>query len=424
MRARRLAASLSLVLSLALAAACTPAGPKPSRGPGGVTRAPGLPAEQPVVRVGLLVDTTEVEVDADASYTLSSGDSRLASARSGERWTFASDASGSLVGHSDRGGRIGPVQGPIAIAVQGDAPLRIGEHPYHGSALIVAAEPGHVTAVNVVDLERYLLGVVPSEIPPIAVEAVKAQAVAARTYAIGNLGSRDQLGFDFFATVADQVYGGVAREDTMASRAVRETRGEIITYGGAPILAYYHSTCGGRTAAIDQVWRRPPQPYLQSVSDAKPGGGYYCDISSRFDWHEQWTADALDRIVGRVLASQFGVTPGAARPVTAIEVESRTTSGRVGVLRLEAGGRTYRVRGDSIRWILRPEESRILNSILFDITSEHRGGSVRGLRVDGHGWGHGIGMCQMGAIGRAKAGQSYRQILRTYYTGTEIARLY
>ncbi len=431
-RGRRGAWGAPPALALLLAA-CAPAGPAHRAPPGGpaggpvvgVPSAPALPAEEPQVRVGIMVDTTAIEATADVAFQLTADGREVGESAAGERWVFTEDAEGRIVGRSHAGREVGPVAGPLVLRPAAGGHVRLGERPYRGTALIVPRDSGRVSAVNVVDLEGYLLGVVPSEIPSLALEAVKAQAVAARTYAVGNMGSRSTLGFDFYATVADQVYGGVAREDTMAARAVRETRGEIVTYGGAPILAYYHSTCGGHTAAIDEVWDRPPQPYLRSVSDARPdGSGYYCDISSRFDWHEEWTGAALQRIVGKMLAQFFRVPAAQLGAIQRLSVEERTTSGRVAVLGIDAGGRHYRIHGDSIRWILRPEEGRILNSILFDLRQERSDGGVRRLSVDGHGWGHGIGMCQMGAIGRAKAGQDYHEILRAYYTGTDITRLY
>ncbi len=209
----------------------------------------------------------------------------------------------------------------------------------------------------------------------------------------------------------------------MVGRAVRETRGEIVTYDGAPIQAYYHSTCGGRTAAIDEVWRSPPLPYLKSVSDRVEGreDAYYCEISNRFRWSERWTGERLREILSRTL------TAGGdrVRRIEAIEATGRTPSGRAEALRVVADGRTYLVAPpDSIRRVLRPETGALLNSSLFVLDVTREGGAVSALEAHGGGWGHGIGMCQMGAIGRARAGHDYRRILRTYYRDTEVVRLY
>ncbi|HEX2168209.1 MAG TPA: SpoIID/LytB domain-containing protein, partial [Longimicrobiales bacterium] len=281
-----------------------------------------------------------------------------------------------------------------------------------------------------VDLEQYLLGVVPREIgrlPAHMIEAMKAQAVAARTYAIGNLGGRESLGFDFYATVMDQVYGGVEDEDSIVSRAVRETAGEILTYNGTPILAYYSSTCGGRTAAIEDSWpHRQPLPYLRSVSDRIPGTDeFYCSTSNRFTWNTSWTRAGLLEVLSQTLRAHTRGAVQAVSRVDDVRIVDRNESGRATV-QLTADGRDYTLRADSIRWVLQPEPGpAILNSsLLHDMEAETGPDGVESLEVHGGGWGHAIGMCQVGAMGRARAGQSYSEILRAYYTGVELRRLY
>ncbi|HEX6940354.1 MAG TPA: SpoIID/LytB domain-containing protein [Longimicrobiales bacterium] len=411
------------VIAVALAA-CRVGGPPP------VVRA-ALPDAEPAVRVGIVVGAAEVTVGSPARFEIGEpGRGAAVRAAAGERWTFTADAAGRVVGRGPGGRQIGPFAGPVRIRVRDDdAPVLIDGEPYRGGALVRAMGAGRVTAINVVALEDYLLGVVALEIgarPAEEIEAVKAQAVAARTYAVSHLGGRESLGFDFYATVADQAYGGVAREHDVVSRAVRETRGEIVTYRGAPILAYYHSTCGGRTAAVDEVWRHAPLPYLKSVSDRVEGSddAYYCETSNRFRWTERWTAERLREILGRTLADRIGGA-GGVREIEEIEVTGRTESGRAESLRIVADGREYIITPpDSIRRVLQPAAGRMLNSSRFALEVEREGGVVTGVAAHGRGWGHGIGMCQMGAIGRARAGQDYRRILRTYYRDTEVVKLY
>ncbi len=412
----------SVALSTVLAS-CRIGGPPP------IVRM-DLPNAEPMVRVGIVVDAAEVTVGSDGAFEIGEpGGGGTVRAAARESWTFAADEAGRVVARGPNGRRAGPFTGPVRVrALGGGATILIDGTPYRGGALVRAAGPGRVTAINAVALEEYLLGVVPLEIgprPAEEIEAVKAQAVAARTYAISHIGGRESLGFDFYATVADQVYGGRDRENDVVSRAVRETRGEILTYHGAPILAYYHSTCGGRTAAIDEVWRHAPVPYLKSVSDRIPGSdGYYCETSNRFRWTERWTGAALREILSRTLVEHEGA-PGPVRRVESVQARGRTSSGRVESLRIVADGREYVVATpDSIRRILQPEPGRWLNSARFSLNVERRGGEVVEVVATGGGWGHGIGMCQMGAIGRARAGQDYRRILRTYYRDTEILKLY
>ncbi|HET9982442.1 MAG TPA: SpoIID/LytB domain-containing protein [Longimicrobiales bacterium] len=429
MRAGRPSRARAAVPLLALAAACRTAGPTaptappPAGGPPG-----GVPRTEPTVRVGIAVDSPQVVIGATTPFTISASGTTLARNEASARWTISANAAGQVVGTSETGGRLGPVQGPVVVRPEGPGSVLIGTKPYRGAALVRASTNGRVTAVNLIELERYLMGVVPGEIgtrKSNEVEAAKVQAVAARTYAIANLGKSDARGFDYYATTADQVYGGVAAEDSVASRAVWETTGEIVTYQGAPIEAYYHSTCGGRTAAMQESWPwRGSRPYLQSESDRiDDTGQYYDQGSGRFRWTTAWTPEQLRA------ALEAGLSAFTGRPVTvasvrSVEILDTTASGRVGRMRVRVDSAEYVVRGDSVRWVLRPPAGGILNSSLIRALTPQPGPAGLGLQVAGGGWGHGIGMCQWGAIGRARAGQGYRDILAAYYRDTRVERLY
>ncbi len=417
-------AARALVLTTLLAAACRPGeptGPAPSPG--------GLPSREPVVRVGVIVDSATVGVSSSARFTIleSSGDV-VARGEPGEVFVVR-NSGGVLRGQSDRGGQFSGSAQTLRVRAENDT-VRLGGRPYRGEALVRIADSG-VTAINVLELEAYLLGVVPREIgrrPASEIDAMKAQAVAARTYAVGNMNGRSNLGFDFYATVQDQVYGGASDEDSIVSRAVHETRGEILTHNGRPILAYYSSTCGGRTASIEESWAgRAPLPYLRSVSDRVPGTDqHYCDTSSRFRWQNDWTREELVQVLGETLRAHTRGAVQSVQRVNDVRIVDRNASERV-TIDVTADGQTYRVRMDSLRWVLRTEPGGpILNSsMLLDLeATTGDDGTVEHLHVEGGGWGHAIGMCQVGAMGRARAGQSYREILAAYYTGARLERLY
>jgi len=383
-----------------------------------------------MVRVGIAVDTTVVTVSAPADFELRrlTGEV-LAQGEAGELWQLERSGAGAVRIRSATGEAEYPL--PVRATTASGEFIDIAGHRYRGQALINARGPDRLTAVNVVELEQYLLGVVPREMgrrPVSEIEALKAQAVAARTYAIGNLGGREQEGFDYYATVMDQAYGGTADEDSIVSRAVAATRGEIITYQGVPILAYYSSTCGGHTADIEESWpTRAPIPYLRGVSDRIPGTDqYYCESSSRFRWRAEWTRAQLLAVLGQTLAAYTGAQPGAVRQVTDVRLTKRPAAGERAAVELTVDGHTYTLRGDSIRWVIRPAPgSAILNSSwLTALAASRENGQVTRLTIEGGGWGHGIGMCQVGAMGRARAGQSYREILEAYYTDTAIERVY
>ena len=262
---------LVILLTLAVSACRlgeTPAGSAPER-----TR---LTRREPMVRVGLKIDTAAITVRSASSVEIADrAGSIVARGRPNELWTFTSDAAGRVSGASSSGVSFTSDGAPLTVR-SGGGLINVGEKDYRGDLILRPAGAGRLTAVNTLELEQYLLGVVPFEIGRLKspdIEAVKAQAVAARTYAIGNMGSRDALGFDFYATVADQVYGGTSGEDSVTSRAVRETRGEILTHAGQPIIAYYSSTCGGHTADANESWPwRTPQPYLKGRRDMDGNG--------------------------------------------------------------------------------------------------------------------------------------------------------
>lgn len=376
----------------------------------------------PNVRVGILVDTTFVDLSAPGGLAVMQGGSEVARAQPGQPIRITAGDAGRLA----HAGQMTPGTTLTARALDGGS-LMIGETEYRGSVLVNGAPGGRMTVINTLDMETYLLGVVPREIGrvgPDLLEAAKAQAVAARTYAVKYLGRREALGFDVFATVSDQVYGGVAAEHEPVSVAVRETSGEILTYDGAPIEAYYHSTCAGVTASIHEVWNTTPLPYLVAVADINPATGIaYDHFSNRFTWTERWPIDAFTEMLASTLADSLqGRDLGE---LLDLRVTKRTPSGRVAALEFVGTGATVTVGGDRTRWALRRDGGGILNSSKFDayLDRDAEGRPTHAVATGG-GWGHGIGMCQVGAMGRARAGIGYAEILAAYYTGTELTTLY
>lgn len=417
---------LSLVAAAAVAAGAACAGRAPAPGPGPAGEESGTDL---TIRVGL-------ETGLDSAFASAPGGVLLRPGRRGEpaagsssrvspRWTFELTRGG-IVAIDTAGRRSGPSGRFLLRTAAGTGLLELQGRPYRGAGELLHVAGHGIVVVNVVGLEDYLLGVVPVEIGPRSeeeIEAVKAQAVAARTYAVRNVGRRDSLGFDVFGTVEDQVYGGVLVERGDATRAVRSTAGEVVTYRGRPIRAYYHSTGGGRTAAVGEVWHLPDAPYLRSVSDRRPGGGYYCEASPRFRWTARWTGAELRTAVERGLAAYYGVPDLEVGEVREVRVLKRTETGRVRALEVRTEGGRHVLWKNDIRFVLRTPDGGILGSTDFALApvrgSRRDPGSVA-LRAEGRGFGHGIGMCQWGAIGRARAGQDYREILRAYYPGTDL----
>jgi len=304
----------------------------------------------------------------------------------------------------------------------GDGLLSLDGKPYRGEVVFVAGDSG-VVVINALPIDVYLMGVVPLEMgvrPASDSAAVQAQAVTARSYAFIHLAPN--RAYDVTAGTLDQLYGGVAAENAVASQAVDATRGVVLRYGGRIVNAPYHSTCGGSTTASSEVWRSEDEPYLRSVSDRIPGTErFYCDIAPRFSWTRRLDARALNAAVSQYMGHYAKVPSTGAGNVHGVTIASHTASGRVGTITVSTDRGNFTLRGNDIRYVLRTPGDEILNSTYFSLDqSSASDGSLVQLVIRGFGYGHGVGMCQWGAIGRARAGQDFRAILRAYYPGTSV----
>lgn len=402
---------LVILLACALVACGQP--PRPSVG-----EVPGPKIGRDVVRVALQVAV------AEAGFTAARGARWKSRASEG----VLSPAPAVLREYRgriqlDQDGRtvdLGP--GPVRLATSGE--WLVGGDRFDGDLLVQRATWGGVTLVNLVDLELYLRGVVPWEIGrpgEDALEAVKAQAIAARTYTIRHLGRWEGLGFDVYSDVRDQVYRGLTGTAPITDRAVRETAGIVLAHGQELVRAYYSSTCGGHTSRLTDVWDREGAPYLQGSRDADASGRSWCVNSPHFRWTEAWSALELGSVLRTYLGDEleeefsprdFGVLQG-------LEVLERDRSGRVTRLAIRTDRGEWVVWGDRIRWALRPVHSRfsILRSTLFEVEEQARDGVLERVVIRGGGFGHGVGLCQTGALERARRGQSALEILQAYYPG-------
>lgn len=407
-------------------------------------RGAGLPRREPYLRVGLAVDRDSVELSAAGG--LVARDLATGSALPEEvgRWTVRrvpgglearparsaeEESDGQVTGAAGETGQrppAGPRQDVLFEARRDSGTVRLGGHDYRGGIEVLAL-PGHgLVLINRVRLEDYLLGVVPLEIGPRAPdegEAVQAQAVAARTYALANLGRRDSLGFDVFGSVEDQVYGGVEAERPESTSAVRDTRGQVLTWKDRPIRAYYHADGGGRTARVDEVWNLPDAPYLQSIADTASNGEDWGASDPHHVWRVSWTGEQLSEALAAGLSSYYGSTLARPDRVTSVRVLGRTPSGRVARLEIRTAGGRYVVERNDVRFVLRRPDGRVLPSTLFRVEAGPAEDGGR-LVLQGRGNGHGVGMCQWGAIGRARAGQTYVHILSAYYPGAQLRTVY
>lgn len=288
---------------------------------------------------------------------------------------------------------------------------------YHGY-FVFLLQNNLVTAINVVDVESYLYGVVPYEIGTLdssRFDALKAQAVAARTYAYSHFNSRDALQFDVYADTRDQVYQGLASSTPLTEAAINQTKGEVMFFEGEFIQAYYHSTCSGHTESIE-AWGQKPKGFLKAKTDLDQNGKAWCQESSYNQWTKQFKTQELVALFKQNFTAAKAKGVSRFSKINSIKIKNKLPGGRIDKLSVSTDKGTFEVQGDRVRWLFKMGAS-ILPSASFSIQKQ---GSTWVL--NGKGFGHGIGMCQMGARARAKAGQSYTHILKHYYDGITIEK--
>jgi len=294
------------------------------------------------------------------------------------------------------------------FTASGAEPLKVQGVAYRGLVDIFINPLGTPVAVNEVDLESYLCGVVPNELGPVAfpyLEALKAQAVAARSFAASGLGTFASRGFDLYSDSRSQVYTGTGNEHPLSTQAVNETRGLILSFQGKPIAALYSSTCGGRTEDYSRVFSGKPLPYLR--------GGIECSdqLSPYHAWRTRVSfEDRADKMKARL----------AIDCLTDLKLLHRNEAGRVEAIQFVGRHRQETLRANDFRLVLGLRSNFIVD---LDTQFDSRG-CIRELNVQGKGWGHGVGLCQMGAVSMAQKGILFDDILDHYYPETTLTKLY
>jgi stage II sporulation protein D len=438
---------LSAAGAAVLAASCGPREPEPLPAPRPEPPAPAAPAPAvpPIdtlraapavlppdtvvssrdVTVGLAVDAAEIRLGGgDALVITDPAGGRLLDVVDGAIWRALRGGAGVRL-EGPGGVSAGSQDAMVIAAARPGQFVRINGRDYRGEVTVVRGTTG-LTAVNRVGVESYLAGVVSAEMgrrEDFESQALNAQAVVSRTYAVRNQGKRRLLGFDFYASVADQVYGGVASETPMAWDAVRATRGLILTWNGAPADAFFYSTCGGRTERGIDVFAMADRPYLRSFHDVDANGLAYCRLSPRFRWREEKSGADLEALLRRTLPEVLRIDPAVVDRVVDVRVTRRTASGRAAEVLVRLGRRDVTVTGQGIRSVFRLPSGEFLRSTAFEMTAQSDAGRVSFLTIEGSGAGHGVGFCQWGAVGRAREGQGYEQILAAYYPSTTLHRL-
>lgn len=295
---------------------------------------------------------------------------------------------------------------------------------YSGEITVTKSSRGNIQLINRVGLEEYLKGVVPSEMPSGKEgyrEALKAQAICARTYALKKITTRKKMLFDVYADVWDQVYRGKTAEKALASEAIQSTRGDVLMYNDTLATIYYHSTCGGLSESVQNVWPSLSYPYLQAQKDIV-GSEFACSVSPVFRWQRSFSIQQLDSLfkIGYHKSYLNVAVSDTTQLLFKARVLDRTDQGRVQKMQITYGDTSFVLEGYTIRRFFSGPKLGHLKSRFFSLSE-----TDSSLVVNGGGFGHGVGMCQWGALNMSEKGFKYYDILvNKYFKGTYLKKVY
>ncbi len=277
-----------------------------------------------------------------------------------------------------------------------------GKKSYRGTIeLSVSPNTGKLQVINQVPLEDYISSVAGSEMNFDSPEALKAQAVVSRSYALWSIQSNRFKKYDITDNEMNQVYLGLNVVKQVHKEAVNSTRGEILTWNSKLVLAAYSSTCGGVTNPNETVWKGKSLPYLRSVNDRAS-----CSISPHFKWKYSINKKTLFEQITR----EYNFTPST------IHLKTGDHNRVLAVLLTDANSREFALTGNDFRLFVNKHFG--IYSIKSSRFTLH--GSNNTIEFRGSGLGHGVGLCQYGALGFAKAGWDYKRILNFYFNNVKV----
>ena len=282
----------------------------------------------------------------------------------------------------------------------------INGKPYRNVVTILPKED-ECLVINTLDLEKYLAGLINKEmLPSWPIEALKAQAVAARSYAVYQMRHRAQEEYDLESSTQDQVYEGASSETPKSNQAVESTRGIVLAWKQEEIKAFYHSNCGGRTESPKDVWG-VEYGYISSVT---------CPFHQKGD-RKTWQAKINFKDLEHRLRKVVGLLPKDFLGIANVFAGEKNLNNRVGaILVADNSGRSVKIPANAFRNAMGTTK---VKSTAFSLQQNHD----HSIQLSGEGYGHGVGMCQTGAKVLAQRGSNYKAILSYYYPLAKLSRL-
>lgn len=346
------------------------------------------------LRVSLLKGQEDVVIGSSTPATIVNGQGTALGTLPALEGFFAKSTPGAVTFFGKKGWQ-------LSIEPSDNGFVYIQDRWYRGQVRLITTAQG-IMVINEIDLEDYLAGVIGKEMPRTwPQEALKAQAVAARSFALYRRGKQKNPLYDLVNTTKDQVYGGIDGEAESTRAAVRATAGQVLTYQGNVVEALFHANSGGHTENSEQVFSGVI-PYLRGVPD-------FDQEAPNFQWSVNFSqAQLIQRLPG--LGNIISMTP-----------QGTTAHGRVKAIKILGERGTKMMKGREFRRTLK------LKSTLFQVTpqsdlvasqAQSVPGTPPGFTINGRGHGHGLGMSQWGALALAQQGKTYQQILQHYYRNT------
>jgi len=348
-----------------------------------------------IVRVAVTRDARELSLMIEGRYV-------LRNPADGQVLQKASHLPRSTIRLLDRGIMIGLkvyAVKRIIIEPNRDATIVLNNRRFRGDVAIIRSVSNRLTAVNYIDIENYIKGVLYHEVSHHwPMEALKAQAVAARTYALYSLKNKTVYDYDLTNDIYSQVYGGKNSERYRTGLAVTHTSGLVLAYGNKIMPAYFHATCAGMTEEARELWNIDIPP-LRGVPCL------FCKDSPHYTWKKNLRLKDMQQVLNRKRL-KMGL-------IKDLMVVDRNRSGRINRIKITGHkGEELIISGKDFRELMGPNTVRSNN---YEI-------QMKGYYVDliGKGWGHGVGLCQWGAFGMARQQFNFRQILAYYYPGADL----